>query len=139
MTASKGLLPYRPRLPVELRFWSKVDPCRTDGCALWVGATRRGYGELHVKDGLLAAHHFLVGKPPEGLQYDHLCRVRACVWPEHLEAVTSRENTRRGHGHGSETHCPSGHPYDESNTYRGPDGARRCRACNKARQQRASA
>lgn len=28
--------------------------------------------------------------------------------------------------------CPSGHPYDEANTYTDPKGARRCRACARA-------
>lgn len=35
------------------------------------------------------------------------------------------------------THCPHGHPYDEANTYRPPQGAkmrgRRCRACARDR------
>jgi hypothetical protein len=34
------------------------------------------------------------------------------------------------------THCPSGHPYDESNTYRTPGGKRHCRTCRKTRQSR---
>ena len=41
-------------------------------------------------------HH--IGPVPEGLVLDHLCRVRHCVNPDHLEPVTSRENTLRGEG-----------------------------------------
>lgn len=33
---------------------------------------------------------------PLGLELDHLCRQRDCVNPQHLEAVTHSENTRRG-------------------------------------------
>lgn len=81
----------------EQRFWAKVDPCRTDGCAVWIGALEsRGYGQLGIDRVLWMAHHFLVGKPPKGLEWDHLCRVRHCVWPDHLELVTRGENIRRG-------------------------------------------
>jgi hypothetical protein len=30
------------------------------------------------------------------------------------------------------THCPAGHRYDEANTYRAPNGTRKCRACKNA-------
>ena len=36
------------------------------------------------------------GPIPANRQVDHLCRVRACVNPDHLELVTARENIRRG-------------------------------------------
>jgi hypothetical protein len=35
---------------------------------------------------------------PAGLQIDHLCRVRACCNPWHLEPVTNRVNSLRGAG-----------------------------------------
>lgn len=39
----------------------------------------------------------------------------------------------------SPTHCPSGHPYDEANTYVAPAGVTYCKTCNrvKAREYRA--
>ena len=78
-----------------LRYWARVDPCRTDGCYLWLGLTnQRGYGRIKLK-GLNLAHHFLAGHPPPGMEWDHLCRTPACVSPEHLELVTHRENVKR--------------------------------------------
>ncbi len=119
---------YRVRTP-DIRFWAKVDPCRTDGCAVWVaGHDAHGYGTIRVGAQIIKAHHFLLGKPPAGLTIDHLCRNRSCVWPEHLEAVTLVENIRRG-GNTIKTHCIHGHPLDEANTYIYGAGKRQCRQC----------
>lgn len=81
------------------------------------------------------AYELLVGPIPDGLQLDHLCRVRNCVNPDHLEPVTGQENMRRGY-FGTKTHCPNGHAYDEANTYifsntRGRH--RQCRTCTNQR------
>lgn len=80
------------------RFWSKVD--KGDDCWVWTGWTDRdGYGALDVGGKFTRAHRFayeeLVGPIPEGLTIDHLCRVKHCVNPAHLEPVTAEENTRR--------------------------------------------
>lgn len=89
------------------------------------------------------AYEHFIGPIPEGLQVDHLCRVRNCVNPDHLEAVTCRENVLRGDGvaaaNARATHCPQGHAYDEANTYTWTNGGRHCRACAriKTREQRA--
>jgi hypothetical protein len=69
-----------------------------------------------------------VGPIPEGLTIDHLCKNPGCVRPDHLEAVTMRENIRRG-SWASRTHCINGHEYTEENTYRMPSGYRDCRRC----------
>ena len=64
-------------------------------------------------------------------ELDHLCKVRHCVNPEHLESVAHAENVRRGNGGqnwAAKTHCPQGHPYDEENT-RVISGRRVCRTC----------
>lgn len=37
-----------------------------------------------------------VGPIPLGMVVDHICRVRACVNPEHLQIVSNAENVRRG-------------------------------------------
>lgn len=80
------------------RLWSKVN--KTDTCWLWTAATEKGYG-LYRHDGRLSKAHrvvyeLLVGPVPTGLDLDHLCRVRNCVNPAHLEPVTRAVNLRRG-------------------------------------------
>lgn len=70
------------------------------GCWIWQGRVdRSGYGALKFRGRSMAAHRFyyeqLKGPIPEGLQIDHLCSVRLCVNPEHLEAVSGVENVRR--------------------------------------------
>jgi hypothetical protein len=70
-------------------------------CWYWLRhATTGGYGRVTVDGVRLAAHVIYYeqakGRVPEGLELDHLCRVRRCVNPDHLEAVTHAENVRRG-------------------------------------------
>ncbi len=69
------------------------------------------------------------GPIPEGLELDHLCRVRHCVNPDHLEAVTHRENIRRGLG-GPRSHCINGHEFTPENTSL-KRGWQACRACSR--------
>ena len=74
----------------------EVDP--VFGCWMWTGRLdKAGYGR--TKSGKLAYHEVYeaeVGPVPEGLQLDHGCRRRACVFAGvHVEPVTKRENERR--------------------------------------------
>ena len=137
-----------PRDPRE-RFWEKVEVRGTDDCWLWTAYTMvNGYGLFGLSKGQTTlAHRFAyqdrVGPIPEGLQIDHLCRVRHCVNPAHLEPVTQLENVRRGNGGAnqtSKTHCPNGHPYSDENTYSPPcrPTGRYCRACRRERNRRTS-
>lgn len=68
---------------------------------------------------------------PEGLEPDHLCRVRSCVNVAHIEPVTHAENVRRSERK-TKTHCPQGHPYTAENTYE-YKGLRNCRICGRTR------
>lgn len=119
------------------RFWSKVDKTGTDGCWLWVGSIdSSGYGQIKIKGRQVLAHRMgfmLSGQTIEpGKPLDHLCRVRHCVNPTHLESVTARENTLRGMGpagvNARKTHCKRGHPFDDDNTGMQAKG-RYCKAC----------
>lgn len=151
--------------PIEERFWQKVD---VDGpipeyapslgpCWIWTGALGGGgYGRIEVGKrpvsgtSILAYAHrwlweYVFGAMPKGLVSDHLCRVRECVNPLHIEPVTVSENARRspvvadicralGRAQTDKpkpSHCPEGHPYDETNTYwHAARNTRRCRICH---------
>lgn len=101
------------------------------GCWLWTGTLNRwGYGKTSYRSVHISAHRlsYLLskGQIPEGLQIDHLCGVRNCINPAHLEAVTPLENTLRAR----KDHCKQGHPFAGDNLVWTRDGKhRRCREC----------
>lgn len=79
---------------------SKYTPEPNTGCWLWTGYIRdTGYGGFERENKAILAHRFvyeaLVGAIPAGLHLDHLCRVRCCVNPAHLEPVTAAVNNQR--------------------------------------------
>jgi hypothetical protein len=127
------LMAKRLRGPAIERIMRRTD--RTGDCWLWTGRLNRdGYAEMKISGKLRMAHRVayeeIVGAIPEGKPLDHLCRVRHCVNPAHLEPVTARENTHRSPLRNDfKTHCPQGHPYSDDNTYTWR-GHRRCRTCN---------
>lgn len=91
----------RAGLSVLERLHEKIEPEPMTGCWLWTGAVcSSGYGTIDIGQTTRLAHRVSYelhrGPIPDGLTTDHLCRVRACVNPAHMEAVTVRENTVRG-------------------------------------------
>jgi hypothetical protein len=135
------------------RLEAKIIPEPNSGCWLWLGSiSYDGYARARGPQGRLWQVHRLMyehylGKIPEGLVTDHLCRVRCCVNPRHLEIVSRAENVRRGislstHNR-NKTHCPNGHPYAEGNLRisRGKDGClrRACKKCGNARSRKCRA
>lgn len=87
---------------MEDRFWQIVDP--TGFCWLWTGSkNQNGYGRFQPHPGTnrktSSAHRvaweLLIGPISPGYEVDHLCRIKLCVNPDHLEPVTKAENIRR--------------------------------------------
>lgn len=127
---------------------SVLDRCIVgdSGCWLWQGFLNQyGYGRAKWRGRNWLVHRLvyeLMERPiPAGLTIDHLCRVRNCLNPGHMEPVTSRENTLRGDTvparHLAKTHCSRGHEFNEENTYRfGPERRwRQCRPCQLINQE----
>lgn len=127
--------------PAPVRFFEKVDAAGP--CWLWTASLSKGYGQFWTGERLQMAHlwawEHLVGPIPAGLDLDHLCRVRRCVNPDHLDPVTRAENLARGATiparNARKTHCLMGHEFTEANTYR-HRGARYCRACLERRRRK---
>lgn len=131
-----------------------IDPATE--CWLWPGSTDGyGYGTIRFGARPERTHRvtfgFFRGPIPAGLDLDHQCHNadaacpggprcshRRCCNPWHVEPASRIDNVRNGRGHGSETHCPQGHPYDEANTYVPPRNPRerQCRTCNRDRARR---
>jgi hypothetical protein len=108
-------------LPAGLAALVLVDD---SGCWLWAGRRNaKGYGP-HRR-----AYEHIVGEVPGGLQLDHVCRVRWCINPEHLEPVTAQENVLRSPVVTPAEACRRGlHPWPEY-VYVRPSGERECRGC----------
>lgn len=130
-----------PAAPIADRFWAKVDRWDPDHCWLWTGGrATTGYGTFMIRKNPIhtvayahrMAYTLVVGPIPPGLTIDHLCRVRACVNPKHMEPVTLAENISRA----TRYVCRHGHEFTPENTYVRPNGYRMCRVCIAFRQAR---
>jgi hypothetical protein len=133
----------------------KIELIPESDCWWWMGTiTWAGYGQVSRPAGNArfpkahrAVYEELVGKVPDGLVLDHLCRNRLCVNPKHLEPVTIGVNVQRGDlsSNGeysrSKTHCPQGHAYAEHGGRRSvsachPKGGRICKICRSEQRKR---
>lgn len=124
---------------INARFDQFVFTEPNTGCWLWGGVLGgEGYGYFWRRGRKVIAHRVsherFIGPIPRGLAVDHKCRVRCCVNPLHLEAVSDKENVRRALIACPDSHkrtaCKNGHPLtDESVT----GSSRQCRICKLAR------
>ncbi len=130
---------HKPK-PANERFLEKVSVDKS-GCWPWTGyIDQKGYGVFGVSSReIYKAHRYSywlhVGDVPKGKQLDHLCRVRHCVNPSHLEPVTNRENVIRGNAaRPKQAACKKGHAFTDTNTYVYPKrGTRHCKECQRKR------
>jgi len=134
----------RGRMTTIDRFWQKVN--KTSGCWFWTGAlTWNGYGRFHnpalktnrkQTRAYIFAWELQYGPKKKDMDLDHLCKVRHCCNPDHLEMVTRHVNLLRGEKC-QRTHCPQGHAYTPENTFI-PKGRtdRNCRTCKRHRDRK---
>ena len=129
----------KPRNVID-RLCEKIVQDASTGCWLWIGSiVNAGYGSTwdlpkqRSREAHTVSYEAFIGPVPDNLTLDHLCRIRRCVNPTHLEPVTNVENVMRGEGFGAvnsrKVVCSRGHPYNEENTYHWR-GQRCCRSCH---------
>lgn len=129
-----------------------LEKVRLNGdCWIFEGAhTANGYGQVHNPTGSRLAHRavyeYLTRQeiPPKAT-VDHVCRVKSCVNPDHMEIVSNRENILRGGSmaalYARRTHCPRGHPFDGDNlrVYKSDGNSRTCLTCKREASRRTAA
>ena len=146
MTFALSDVPLAKQRQLSSRLDDGGMPLPWSGCTIWMGAVdAAGYGRINFgkKFGAQFAHRLAYmlakGPIPERMTIDHRCRVRCCINPAHLEAVSNRENILRGVGwaatNARRTHCANGHEFTPENTAHA-QGGRRCLECTRIRKRR---
>lgn len=118
---------------------SQSNSTNTNDCWLWAMAvTKEDYGYTGSEYAHRLFYKIHNGAIPKGLEIDHLCFTPRCVNPEHLEAVTGRENLRR-EWERRILKCPAGHNKTGDNLYiEKLSGYKRCRICRTAANRKAN-
>lgn len=129
-------------LPDRIRQKVRVNP--DTNCWEWTAyIDENKYGIVRYNGKMRKAHRVvftMMVSDPGPLDLDHLCRVRHCVNPNHLEPVTRSVNVLRGslpqlRRDSAGGQCTRGHEYTDENTYwwTSPAGVvkRRCRECSR--------
>ena len=127
---------------IQRAYWKDRTAQSPDSdCLLWIGSkTTGGYGMVWMNSVKYMAHRISwvaanCRDIPPGLDIDHLCRVRNCVFSDHLEPVSRRVNLLRGESHVvdqiTRTHCPKDHLLDGENLveHQLKNGKRTCHIC----------
>lgn len=121
--------------PNESECWLYTGPKNPEGYGLFHDVRFKGTRPPHR-----VVYEALVGPIPQKLVIDHLCRVKLCVNPLHLEPVTDKVNILRGNcpaaQNARKTHCKYGHPLSGDNLYTSPKRRRQCRICLRAKRAR---
>jgi len=115
-------------------------------CWLWDAHVYRGYGHVQVRpDGkkgrnmVVKCHRLMYliyrGRIPAGMQLDHICEIRRCANPFHLQIVTNRENSHQSFRVRT-TACKNGHPHTPEHIHVRPNGRHVCRTCQNDRQRK---
>lgn len=129
-------------LPAKIRHRIRIQHLQNrvaGNCWVWQGGTTRtgyataGMRRLGFSTVLVhrVSYELLIGPIPDGMQIDHLCRIRNCINPRHLEPVTNLENALRS-DRATRTHCIRNHPLSGDNLMLkklGERGRRQCRTC----------